>query len=124
MSEALVEQQLARLKALLSEERAGPGLAAADPEVPAAELGALNGVGYRTQKPDVQVSVYVFGDSGLRRDATTRLKGLRASEQGVYARTATNGPMLFYAHTRVDGRNAQQAEDRLDRIMSAFAGDE
>jgi hypothetical protein len=66
MTEALIEQQVARLKALLSEERAGPGLEPAEPQFSAAELSALHAVGFQTRKPDVQVSVYVFGDSASR----------------------------------------------------------
>lgn len=124
MSEALVDQQTARLKALLSEERAGPGLEPAEPQFPAAELGALHAVGYQTYKPDVQVSVYVFGELSARRDAATRLKNLYSDDAGVYARSTTNGPMLFFAHTRIDHKQGRDAEYRLDRIMSAFAGDE
>ena len=124
MSDALVEQQMARLKALLSEERAGPGLEAAEPQLSAPELGALAGVGYRTRKPDVQASVYIFAESSARRDAATRLKSLYSADPGVYARSTTNGPMLFFAHTRIDHKQGRDAEYRLDRILSAFAGDE
>jgi hypothetical protein len=42
----------------------------------------------------------------------------------VYARGTTNGPMLFFAHTRVDSKQGREAEYRLDRLLSAFAGDE
>lgn len=124
MTDALVDQQAARLNALLSEERAGPGLETADPQFPASELGAQYAVGYRTKKPDVQASVYVFTESSARREATTRLKSLYSADSGVYARTATNGPMLFFAHTRVDNKQGRDAEYRLDRLLSAFSGDE
>jgi hypothetical protein len=124
MSDALIEQQIARLKALLSEERVGPGLEPAEPQFSAAELGAQYAAGYQTRKPDVAVSVYIFTESSARRDATARLKSLYADDPGVYARTTTNGPMLFFAHTRVDHRQGRDAEYRLDRILSAFAGDE
>jgi plasmid replication initiation protein len=124
MSDDLVERQMARLSALLSEERAGPGMEEAEPEIAASELGAAQAVGYRTQKPDVQVSVYVFTESAARRAASDRLKALYASDSRVYARTATNGPMIFFAHARIDGRKGKDAEYRLDRILSAFAGDE
>lgn len=124
MSESLVEQQLARLSALLSEERAGPGLNPAAPEIPAAEVGALHAVGYQARKPDVQVTVYVFDDSNRRREAATRLQSLHSAEKDIYVRTTQNGPMLFFAHTHIGGRKGREAEYRLDRILSAFAGDE
>ncbi len=124
MSETLVEQQLARLNALLSEERAGPGLMPAPPEIAADELGALQAVGYQTQKPDVRVTVFVFGDASLRREAAAQLKTRHSGEKDAYVRTTNNGPMLFFAHTNIGGRNGRDAEYRLDRILSAFAGDE
>ncbi|MBL8147755.1 MAG: hypothetical protein JNL34_15360 [Anaerolineae bacterium] len=124
MSETLVQQQLARLNALLSEERAGPGLVPAPPEIAATEVGALQAVGYQTRKPDVRVTVFVFGDSSLRRAAAERLKDRHDGEKDVYARTNNNGPMLFFAHTNIGGRKGRDAEYRLDRILSAFAGDE
>ena len=124
MSETLVEQQLARLNALLSEERAGPGLKPAPPEISASDVGALQAVGYQTSKPYVRVTVFVFGDSSLRRAAAGQLEARHDGEKDSYVRTTNNGPMLFYAHTNIGGRKGRDAEYRLDRILSAFAGDE
>lgn len=124
MSEELVDRQLARLAALLSEERAGAGLLNAEPQPGAEEVGALRAVGYRTRKPDVIVSIYIFPDWSKHREISGRLMNQFSGDEGVYARTATNGPMLFFAHTRLNSGKGREAEHRLDQIMTAFAGDE
>lgn len=124
MSEELVKQQLARLGALLSEDRAGRGLKEAPAEPTAEEVGALAAVGYQSAKPEVSVSVYVFPDWSKHREVSNKLKARFSGDEGVYVRTATNGPMLFFAHTRIDVPDGREAEFRLDKIMSAFAGDE
>ncbi len=124
MSETLVSQQLARLKALLSEERAGPGLVEAEAQPTAQDVGALEAVGYVTKKPDVRVSVYVFPDWSKHRETGSRLMSEFSGNKDVYVRTASNGPMLFFAHTRLSSGKGREAEYRLDQILTAFAGDE
>lgn len=124
MSQELVDRQLERLRGLLSSDRTRVTLSEAEPEFSPEELGALAGVGYLTQNPQVRVSVYVFADWSKHQETSERLRGEYANDEGVYARAITNGPMLFFAHTRIDGSDATYAEICLDGIMSAFAGDE
>ena len=120
----LVAHQLQRLEALLSPERTRLTLEKTDPEYSPDELGALVGIGYFAKKPDVQVSVYVFPDWSKHREVAEQLKGEVAGDAGIYARTVTNGPMLIFAHTRIDKRDRDKAESRLHAIISAFSGDE
>lgn len=124
MSEELVNRQLARLQALLSEERTGPGLTESEAQPSAHDVGALQAVGYATKKPDVQVAVYIFPDWSRHREVGSQLKEPFSGDHDVYVRTASNGPMLFFAHTRLSSGKGREAEHRLDRIMTAFAGDE
>lgn len=124
MSQELLEQQLQRLEGLLNPERTKVVLEKTDPEYSPQDLGALAGVGYLARNPDVRISVYVFGDWSKHREIAKQLRSGIADPAVVYARTATNGPMLFFAQTRLDSVYGDDAEFRLDRIMSAFAGDE
>lgn len=124
MSEELVNRQLARLRALLSEERTGVSLIEAEAQPGAEEAGALHAIGYRTARPEVDVSVYIFPDWSKHRETGARLMSEFSGDKDVYARTAANGPMLFFAHTRLSSGKGREAEHRLDQIMTAFAGDE
>jgi len=117
-------RQWARLRALLSEERIGTRLVPASPVLPATALGALDAIGFVTNVPEVWVSVYVFANGGARRAARDTLTARHRGDARSYGRTATNGPMLFDAHARVDGRDGREAEAQLDRILTAFSGDE
>ncbi|HYO88169.1 MAG TPA: hypothetical protein VER79_05940 [Candidatus Limnocylindrales bacterium] len=123
MSEELITQQLARLRALLSEERAGP-LTEAEAQPSAEDVGALQAIGYRTKKPDVTVAVYIFPDWSKHREVGAALTKQFNRGDDDYVRTASNGPMLFVAHTRLSSGKGREAEYRLDRILTAFAGDE
>jgi hypothetical protein len=124
MNDELLERQKARLAALLSEERAGPGWKQADPDPAAADVGALEAFGYAAKKPDVQVTVYIFPDWSKHREVGSRLKEQYAGDSDLYVRTASNGPMLFFARARMSSGKGREAEYRLDRILTAFAGDE
>jgi hypothetical protein len=124
MTDNEVERQRARLAALLSEERTGPGWATADPEPAAADVGALEAFGYVAQKPDVHVTVYLFPDWSKHREVSSRLKEQYGGDDDLYVRTASNGPLLFFARARMRSGKGREAEYRLDRILTAFAGDE
>lgn len=124
MSGESIEEQLSRLESLLCPSRTRVTLEKTNPEHSPEELGALAGVGYLARNPDLRVSVYIFGDWGKHREVSKQLRSRFAGETGVYAQAVTNGPMLLFAHTRIDGPDGTAAKYRLDDIMSAFAGDE
>lgn len=124
MSNELIQQQLRRLQGLLSADRTGVTLKKAEPHPSAESVGALTAVGYTTDAPAVHVSVYVFSNWNKHREVADKLKASVGSDPKTYARTATNGPMLFFAHTKLEGENARDTEFKLDGIMSAFSGDE
>jgi hypothetical protein len=123
MSEELVSKQLSRLSGLMHPERTRIALEKADPERAPEELGALAGVGYRSHNPDIRVSVYIFSSWSQHQPISKQLKEEFAAD-GVHVVTATNGPMLFFGHTRTDGPKGMDARFALGDIVSAFSGDE
>lgn len=123
MTADFVQSQLKRVRGLLSPDRAG-ALSETTPERDPASLGALGGTGFEAKDPDVRVSVYIFQDSDPHFDVAERLTSELPPAEGRYALPSTNGPALFFGHTRIAGPKGSEAEDRLDRIASAFAGDE
>jgi|GEM_PF-4025176 len=123
MSEELVNKQLSRLNGLMHPDRTRIALEKVDPEHAPEKLGALAGVGYRSRNPDIQVSVYVFSSWSKHQSVSEKLKE-ECAEDGVHVVTATNGPMLFFGHTRIDGPGGIDARFALGDIVSAFSGDE
>lgn len=123
MSEELVTRQLSRLRGLMHPERTRVALEEGEPELPVEEVGALAGVGYRGADPDLRVSVYVFDSWSAHRDVAQQLTD-EFTADGVHIVTGSNGPMLFFGHTRIDGEGGTEARFALGDIASAFAGDE
>lgn len=123
MSEELVTKQLSRLRGLMDPERTRVALEEGEPELPVEEVGALAGVGYRGDDPDLRVSVYVFDSWSAHRGVAQQLTD-EFTADGVHIVTGSNGPMLFFGHTRIDGPGGTEARFALGDIASAFAGDE
>ena len=123
MSEELVNKQLSRLNGLMHPDRTKIILENGDPEHAPEDLGALAGVGYHSSNPHIHVSVYIFSSWSKHQSISQRLKEEVAGD-GVHVLTASNGPMLFVGHTRIDGPNGTDARFALGDIVSAFAGDE
>ena len=123
MSEEVVSRQLSRLRGLMDPSRTRVALEQGEPELPVEEVGALAGVGYRGDDPNLRVSVYVFDSWSAHRDVAEQLTDEFTAE-GQHIVTATNGPMLFFGHTSVDGEHGTEARFALLDIASAFSGDE
>ena len=123
MSDELVNKQLSRLKGLMHPDRTKIALEETDPEHAPEELGALAGVGYHSSNPHIHVSVYIFSSWSKHQSVSQQLKDEVAGD-GVYVLTASNGPMLFVGHTRIDGPKGTEARFALGDIVSAFSGDE
>jgi len=123
MSEELVNKQLSRLNGLMHSDRTKIALEKGDPEHAPEDLGALAGVGYHSSNPHIHVSVYIFSSWSKHQSVSQQLKEEVAGD-GVHVLTATNGPMLFVGHTRIDGPNGTDARFALGDIVSAFSGDE
>lgn len=123
MSEELVDKQLSRLNGLMHADRTRIALEKVEPERDPEKLGALAGVGYRSHNPDIHVSVYIFSSWSQHQPVSQQLKEEFAAD-GVHIVTATNGPMLFFGHTRIDGPGGTDARFALGDIVSAFSGDE
>lgn len=123
MSEELVNKQLSRLNGLMHPDRTKIDLEKGDPEHAPEELGALAGVGYHSSNPHIHVSVYIFSSWSKHQSVSQQLKDEVAGD-GVHVVTATNGPMLFVGHTRIDGPGGTDARFALGDIVSAFSGDE
>jgi hypothetical protein len=94
------------------------------PEHDPASLGALGGTGFEAKDPDVRVSVYVFKDWSSHKAIAERLVSEMPQDEGQRVRHGSNGPMLFFGHTRLDGPKGREAKYRLSQLLSAFAGDE
>ncbi len=124
MSADFVQAQLKRSRALMAPERTGVTLTEAAPARDPASLGALGGAGFEAKDPDVRIDVYIFENSDQHYEIAERLIKELAPNGGQYALPSTNGPALFIGWTRTEGAAGAAAEDRLDRIASAFAGDE
>jgi hypothetical protein len=123
MSDELVSKQLSRLNGLMHSDRTKIDLEKGDPEHAPEDVGALAGVGYHSSKPHIHVSVYVFSSWSKHQAVSQQLKE-EVSGDGVHVVTATNGPMLFVGHTRIDGPEGTDARFALGDIVSAFSGDE
>lgn len=123
MSEELVKKQLNRLNGLMHPERTRVALERGEPEREPEALGALAGEGYRSHDPDIHVSVYVFASWSELQPVAKQLQEELAAD-GVHVAIASNGPMLFVGHTRIDGQGGTNARFALGDIVSAFAGDE
>lgn len=123
MSEEIVTRQLSRLRGLMNPERTRVALEEGEPELPVEEFGALAGVGYRGEDPNLRVSVYVFDSRSAHSDVTQRLTD-EFTADGVHIVTGSNGPMLFFGHTNIEGEHGTEARFALLDIASAFSGDE
>ncbi len=123
MSEELIHKQLSRLNGLIHPDRTKIVLEKSDPEHAPDDLGALAGVGYHSRNPQIYVSVYIFSSWSKHQSVSQQLKE-ELADDGVHVVTATNGPMLFVGHTRIDGPDGTDARFALGDIVSAFSGDE
>ncbi len=124
MSEEYVESQLDRCRALLDPERTLVTLTETAPERDPASLGALGGIGFEAKDPDVIASVYFFEEVNRHDQAVEQLMRDMPKDESLYVRYCSNGTMLFFGHTRIDGPKGKEARYRLADIISAFAGDE
>jgi hypothetical protein len=116
-----LESERRRAEALLAPERTGVLLQAVALNPKAEALGALAGAGWNTDAPEVRVNVYLFADW----DQATRVGAvlMEMVDGGVYyARTATNGALLFFAAARIDRPNPHESRARVDHLISAFSG--
>ncbi len=124
MLEDFIASQLDLCRDLLAQDRARVGLSEIAPEHYPASLGAMGGVGFEAKDPDVAVSVYFFEGVEHHEQAVEQLLRATPTDEGSYILHCSNGGMLFFGHTRIDGPNGKKAEHRLADIASAFAGDE
>jgi hypothetical protein len=121
MDSGWLESERQRAAALLAPERTGVLMqpVALNP-LPEA-LGALAGIGWTTDAPEVRVNVYLFADW----DQASRVGPVLTEmvDGGVYyVQTATNGGLLFFAAARLDHPHPDESRARVDRLMSAFSG--
>ena len=119
----MVEESLERARFLLRPERARVELTEIPPLKPAEDIGALAGIGFEAKDPDVTASVYVFENWNQHAAAVDKLRADVPSE-GTRILHGTNGPLLFFGYTRIDGPDRIKARYRLADLLSAFSGDE
>lgn len=120
----LIEKERARLDQLMDESRTRVTLRVVPARPAAAELGALDGVGYEADNPAVHAVVYIFERSGPQADAVAKLRAGAPGDGDVRVLHGINGRMLFFGYTRIDGDDGHLAKYRLNDMISAFSGDE
>ena len=121
MDSGWVESERQRAVALLAPERTGVLMQTVALNPLPEAVGALTGIGWSTDAPEVRVNVYLFGDW----DQAGRVGAILTEmvDGGVYyARAATNGGLLFFAAARIDHPHPHETRARVDRLMSAFSG--
>lgn len=109
-----------RAAALLGRHRAGNDLTEAEAIPAADDVNALLAVGYICRDHPVKVNVYFFHDYEGASAARSKLLEL-PDEPGAVTRATVNGALLFVG--RAVGGDAE-AERRLTRLASSFAGSE
>lgn len=119
-----MEQDMKRARALLSEKRLGFAVKEIEPDPLPNIIGAIGGIAFLAEEPDVRANVYVFEDWPDEDELSPLLEPYIPDDSAVYSRTASNGTLLFFAITRLDTPHGGYAEDRLDEMLSAFSGSE
>ncbi|MBA4179843.1 MAG: hypothetical protein C0506_04570 [Anaerolinea sp.] len=107
-----------RARSLLSLKRAGVALAAAPP--PWQPAGALAGLGLAAEGLAASIGLYLFEDGTAAQAAALALR-TTLQAKGGYVVAGTNGALMFIGHLPESGDEDVIA---LDRVASAFAGDE
>ena len=119
----VIDQELARARHLLRPERAKVPLQEVAPLQPPERIGALAGLGFQAEDPDVMVSVYVFESWNQHPAAVEQLEA-EVPMEGTRVLHGTNDRLLFFGYTRIDGPDRIDAKYRLSGLLSAFSGDE
>lgn len=107
-----------RALALLAPERLGFALESATPNPSPDGLGALAGQGWLARDPEVRVNVYIFETWEQGSQVAAALADM-VNGDGYYAQALVNGTLMLFAVTDAENPEACQ---RLDHLMSAFAG--
>jgi len=129
MTSEAVQRALTRSRTLLRPERARR-LDETNPELPPESLGALAGIAFEDPDGGVRVSVYVIPGADNQGLAVDRLREKYPDRPGIASKVTNNGPILLFAHTTASPDRGSTArgrippEDRLAKIVTAFAGDE
>jgi hypothetical protein len=113
-----LQAEFSRLRSLLSPKRARRQLALAPP--PWNAEGALASAGLTAEGVDAEIGVYVFSSGDAAQEAARDLKA-KLERQGGHTVAGTNGVLLFVGRLVAGGPDDESA---LNRIASAFAGDE
>lgn len=123
--ENITNKHLTRVLGLMAPTSTGIELISADVLVGIDTIGALEGVGFLAQNPDVQVSVYAFETQAEHQSAFDMLLAAAPAEN-VETIYGSNGPVLFFGYTVNDGTNGDpiDAEVQLNTLAGAFAGEE
>jgi len=109
----------------MAPEETGIDLEETAPLAAAEDIGARAGIGLKASDPDAYVSIYVFDTQAEHAAAFEKLKPL-APVDGSYVLYTSNGALLFFGYTDTSGANGDPvaAEERLDTLIQAFAGEE
>jgi hypothetical protein len=113
-----LQGEFARLRSLLSQKRARRGLEVSPPPWNVDE--ALASAGLTAEGLDAEIGVYVFGSGDAAQQAARELKA-KLDRKGGYTVAGTNGVLLLVGRLVAGGPDDESA---LNRIGSAFAGDE
>lgn len=121
----ITNEHLARVLSFMGPSSTGIELKEVNPILDANAIGAVESVGFMAQAPDVTISLYAFETQSEHQAAFDMLLAAAPAEnvETVYG---SNGPVLFFGYTVNDGTNGDplDAEDRLNTLAGAFAGEE
>lgn len=124
VSAEFIAEHLERCRSLLAPERAKVVLTETAPEHDPASINALAGLGFEATDPAVKISVYIFENANQHPAAVAQLLQMTPQVPGMRVLHGSNGPLLFFGHTQIEGAQGRTAKYRLSGIASAFAGDE
>lgn len=119
----IISKELQRGRKLLSEKRVGKPLAETEAEPTAQNLGALAGIGLKSDSPTVQGNLYVFESWDESEAAVNRLDD-ETLPSGYHQVTAMNGVLVFLARARINTDDGKLVRQTMNKMLSAFSGDE
>lgn len=114
-----IEQELERGRSFLSTERVGIALLETEAEPAPDQMGALAGIGLKSDRLPVQGNLYVFETLEDSKDTLNRLDD-ETLPSGYHQVSAMNGVLVFLARARINTPEGESVRSLLNAMLTAF----